>query len=89
MSFEQFAPAGGVADPFAPTGLPVEQMDTMQGLLAPDAEYFRPPLPFDNDILQSMQSLTDPSVWQDIALPGTCIEQLTVFEPYIFFTRRL
>lgn len=70
MSFEQFAPAGGVADPFAPTGLPVEQMDTMQGLLAPDAEYFRPPLPFDNDILQSMQSLTDPSVWQDIALPG-------------------
>lgn len=70
MSFEQFAPAGGVADPFAPTGLPVEQMDTMQGLLAPDADYFRPPLPFDNDILQSMQSLTDPSVWQDIALPG-------------------
>ncbi|KAK0469828.1 uncharacterized protein EV420DRAFT_69089 [Desarmillaria tabescens] len=70
MSFEQFAPAGGVADPFAPTGLPVEQMDTMQGLLAPDTEYFRPPLPFDNDILQSMQSLTDPSVWQDIALPG-------------------
>ncbi|KAG7451107.1 uncharacterized protein BT62DRAFT_926762 [Guyanagaster necrorhizus] len=70
MSFEQFAPPGGVADPFAPTGLPVEQMDTMQGLLAPDAEYFTPPLPFDNDILQSMQSLTDPSVWQDIALPG-------------------
>jgi len=33
-------------------------------------DFFQPPLPFDDHILQSMQSLSDPSGWQDITLPG-------------------
>ncbi|KAF8920252.1 hypothetical protein CPB85DRAFT_1429060 [Mucidula mucida] len=40
---------------------------SMQNFLTPDPEYFRPPLPFDDDILNSMQSLADPDSW---ALPG-------------------
>jgi hypothetical protein len=35
--------------------------------LALNMDYFQPPLAFDSEILQSMQSLTD---WQDISLPG-------------------
>jgi len=31
---------------------------------------FLTPLPFDEDILRSMQSMTEPSGWQDISLPG-------------------
>jgi len=35
------------------------------------SDYFQPPLPqFDDDILQSMQSLNDPSGWQDVPVPG-------------------
>ncbi|KAI5117668.1 hypothetical protein M0805_009701 [Coniferiporia weirii] len=31
-------------------------------------EFFHPPLPFDNDLLQSIQSMPDTSLWQD--MPG-------------------
>jgi len=33
-------------------------------------EMYQPSLPFDEDIVQSMQSMSDPNVWQDISLPG-------------------
>ncbi|GBE88352.1 hypothetical protein SCP_1301670 [Sparassis crispa] len=33
-------------------------------------EFLAPPLPFDHEMIQSMQSLTDPNIWPDIALPG-------------------
>lgn len=35
------------------------------------SDFFHPPLPFDNDIMQGMQSFTDPALWQEMtALPG-------------------
>jgi hypothetical protein len=70
-----FAPGGNVTmdssmNSFgqAATRLP-QPGDSPQNQSTP--ETFEPPLPFDNEILQSMQSYTDPSVWQDFtALPG-------------------
>jgi len=35
-----------------------------------DVAFFQPALPFDDAIMQSVQSLADPSGWQDISLPG-------------------
>jgi hypothetical protein len=66
-SFDHFVPVGGI-DPFTPNNM----------LTSPDAsnasstmgELFQPSLPFDEDIVQSMQSMSDPNAWQDISLPG-------------------
>lgn len=74
LSFDNFAPVGPI-DPyvhevagtsqsmnFAPNGL--------DGTNMMSDDFFQPPLPFDNDIMSSMQSLTDPSGWHDITLSG-------------------
>ena len=68
LSFDQFAPVGGI-DPFAPNM--VTSADASNAPLMGDM--FQPSLPFDEDIVQSMQSMTDPNVWQDISLPGNYI----------------
>jgi len=65
LSFDQFAPVGGI-DPFAPNM--VTSTDASNAPLMGDM--FQPSLPFDEDIVQSMQSMSDPNVWQDISLPG-------------------
>ena len=70
LSFDHFAPVGGF-DPYGPSGAlntaNVANLDTSMDL----SEYFQPTLPFDNDILQSVQSLSDPSGWQDMTMPRT------------------
>jgi len=66
LSFDNFAPVGGI-DPFGPnTGvtLDVPNVSSLMG------DFYQPSLPFDDDIMQSMQSMTDPNVWHDINLPG-------------------
>jgi hypothetical protein len=67
LSFDQFAPVGAI-DPFAPNGL---SMNTAaEGLgLGMSGEFFNPPLPFDPEIMQSYQSLTDPNEWNDVSFP--------------------
>lgn len=68
LSFDNFAPVGAV-DPFAPDVLIASSMDQSleDGV---DVAFFQPALPFDDAIMQSVQSLADPSGWQDISLPG-------------------
>jgi hypothetical protein len=34
-------------------------------------EYFAPPLPFDGELLHSMQNLTNSTEWEGMTLPGT------------------
>lgn len=72
LSFDAFAPVGPI-DPFAPDvagsshALHVGTDDgTGMDMMS---DFFQPPLPFDENILHSFQSLTDPSGWQDTALP--------------------
>ncbi|KAG6865902.1 hypothetical protein C0991_010735 [Blastosporella zonata] len=73
LSFESFAPVGAT-DPFAPPGsnpsnlLPLH-LDGEEGSNY-TSELFPPPLPFDDAIMHSMQSLSDPNVWHDITLPS-------------------
>lgn len=70
LSFDSFAPVGAT-DPFAPeNALNITGIDDTTGLNLM-SEFFQPPLPFDEHILQSMQSLSDPSGWQDTTLPCT------------------
>jgi hypothetical protein len=67
LSFDQFAPVGGI-DPFAPNiGAALSDPSNVPSLMG---ELFQPSLPFDDDIMQSIQSMSDPTVWQDISLPG-------------------
>jgi len=40
----------------------------MQGLNV--QEFFAPPLPFDGELLHSMQNLTTSTEWEGMALPG-------------------
>ena len=40
----------------------------MQGLQV--QEFFAPPLPFDGELLHSMQDLTNSTEWDGMALPG-------------------
>jgi hypothetical protein len=77
LSFDTFAPVGPV-DPFAPEFAGSSQVlqigaDDGNGLSIM-SDFFQPPLPFDENILQSFQSLTDPSGWQDTTLPGMYIQ---------------
>jgi len=74
LSFDNFAPIGAV-DPFVPEFAVTSQSmnfasNGSNGTNAMLTEFFQPPLPFDNDILRSMQSMTDPSVWHDDTLSG-------------------
>ena len=68
LSFDQFALVGGI-DPFVPNM--VTSTDASNAPLMGDM--FQASLPFDEDIVKSMQSMTDPNIWQDISLPGTYI----------------
>jgi hypothetical protein len=67
MSFDQFAPVSGI-DPFvtgqAPLHAGMDQNGTDLGMDIPN--FFQPPLPFDDEILQSIQSLGHQ--WTD--MPG-------------------
>ncbi|KAF8071700.1 hypothetical protein FPV67DRAFT_1482356 [Lyophyllum atratum] len=67
LSFDSFAPVGAV-DPYAP-GLAgaLHLGNTDDGGL--NMDFFQPPLPFDEAIMHSIQSLTDPGVWHDTTLP--------------------
>lgn len=76
LSFDQFAPVGGL-DPFAQNS--VSQVDGM----ATGGEFFQPPLPFDPEILQSFQSLTDPNEWSDISFPCECVFRVYVYSLFI------
>ncbi|RXW24288.1 hypothetical protein EST38_g1583 [Candolleomyces aberdarensis] len=73
-SFDNFRPAGGI-DPYAPDDAAAYVMNSNVGgnssadLLMSD--YFQPELPFDEEIVRSIQDLSDPSGWQDISIPGT------------------
>lgn len=56
------------------------------------SDFFQPPLPFDTEMLQSFQSLTDPSAWQDISLPGMLVVIVPVtlmFNHFISYFHRL
>lgn len=67
LSFDNFAPVGGI-DPFGPnTGVTLSDASNVSSLMA---DFYQPSLPFDDDIMQSMQSMSDPNVWHDINLPG-------------------
>ena len=70
LSFDQFAPVGGI-DPFAPNNnMLTSDASNASSIMG---ELFQPSLPFDEDIVQSMQSMSDPNGWQDISLPGNII----------------
>ena len=74
LSFESFAP-NGPTDPFAIETAATHAANNVDGPTVDSlmtGNFFSPPLPFDDAIVQSMQSLTDPSGWQDISLPGKC-----------------
>lgn len=43
---------------------------SMKGLNVQD--FFAPPLPFDGELLHSIQDLTNSTEWEGMALPGTC-----------------
>jgi hypothetical protein len=76
LSFDQFAPVGGINPN-------IMMVTTSDGPRSPSmGETFQPSLPFDVDvdIVQSMQSMTDPNVWQDISLPG-----MYEFQPNFLF----
>ncbi|KAF8807008.1 hypothetical protein BYT27DRAFT_7190720 [Phlegmacium glaucopus] len=69
LSFDNFAPVGAT-DPFGPDmGVMLSDVSDMSPLTMGDF-YPQPSLPFNEEILQSRQSMTDPSGWQDITLPG-------------------
>ncbi|KAF5371848.1 hypothetical protein D9615_009547 [Tricholomella constricta] len=79
LSFDSFAPVGAT-DPFAPglAGSTNSLALHIGGAGDDDAlnmmsDFFQPPLPFDEAILQSMQSLSDPTVWHDTTLPSNFI----------------
>ncbi|KAJ2922836.1 hypothetical protein H1R20_g14257, partial [Candolleomyces eurysporus] len=73
-SFDNFRPAGGI-DPYRPDDAAAYVLNPNAGgnnsadLLMSD--YFQPELPFDEEIVRSIQDLSDPSGWQDISIPGT------------------
>jgi len=72
MSFDQFAPSGGAIDPFASGDhYPLHGSSY-------DMDYISGPLP-DDDELMRMQSMTDPTMWQDVTV-STSFNWLTQFQ---------
>ncbi|KAG6918634.1 hypothetical protein DXG01_012753 [Tephrocybe rancida] len=74
LSFESFAPVMGL-DPFAPRGNGTTNslalhLGNEEGSSNLTSDFFQTSLPFDDAILNSMQSLSDPNVWHDITLPS-------------------
>lgn len=49
-----------------------------------DNNFFNPLLPFDTELLQSMQTLTDPIAWPEMIMPGELLSSIPVFS---FFRR--
>ncbi|KAF5375594.1 hypothetical protein D9757_008502 [Collybiopsis confluens] len=64
MSFEQFAPPGGAIDPFAPDNTALRGSSYDPTLM----DYLHTSIP--DDELMRLQSMTDPSMWQDVTVPG-------------------
>lgn len=87
LSFDSFAP-NGPTDPFALDAAASVAASNNADSANIDAlmagEFFQPPLPFDNHIVQSLQSLTDPTGWQDISLPGMSLSKL--YNDYLLIT---
>ena len=55
---------------------------SMQGLNV--QEFFAPPLPFDGELLHSMQNLTNSTEWEGMALPGMhCFLKVLRFPAYL------
>jgi hypothetical protein len=55
-----------------------ESPTSMEGLNV--QEFFVPPLPFDGELLHSMQNLTNSAEWEGMALPGAhCPFSVNVF----------
>ncbi|KAG6880114.1 hypothetical protein C0992_005821 [Termitomyces sp. T32_za158] len=73
LSFESFAPVGPM-DPFVPSNNGGSNSLALQigGEDGPNisSDFFQPSLPFDDAIMHSMQSMSDPNVWHDITLPS-------------------
>ncbi|KAF8986590.1 hypothetical protein BDQ17DRAFT_1436191 [Cyathus striatus] len=66
LSFDTFAPMGAT-DPYAHEVNGTSSINDLNGL---GINFFQPELPqYDNDIMQSMQSLADPSTWSDMNMP--------------------
>jgi hypothetical protein len=84
LSFDQFAPVGGI-DPFAPNMVVPLTDATNAAISMMGGDLYQSSLPFDEDIVQSMQSMSDPNVWQDISLPG---KPLNFHLRYIFFIKK-
>lgn len=72
-SFNNFRPMGGI-DPYAPDDIAAFAMNpsgiNSGAVDLSSSDFFKPELPFDNDIVRSFQDLNDPSAWQDISMPG-------------------
>jgi hypothetical protein len=75
IPFDQFAPVTGGIDPLLPLSeitrafiAPMDMNQDMQGLNMLTNDFFRPPLPFDDEILQNMRELSDP-IWGDLSAP--------------------
>ena len=77
-SFDHFAHVGGI-DPFTPD-IGVKSSEASSVIMA---ELFQPSLPFDEVIVQSMQSMTDSNEWQDISLPGILLPNH--FHPHTYY----
>ena len=83
LSFEIFAPVGSI-DPFATESAATVAMNMAQNSVASQAMnggLFQPSLPFDDTIVQSWQSLTNPDGWNDISMPGKHCLYLQIFGP--------
>lgn len=63
-------------DPSASAG------DSALGLGLHASEFFYAPLPFDRDLVESMQSLSSLSEMQDATLPGTYIYSYPLFHSH-------
>jgi hypothetical protein len=91
LSFDSFAPVGAT-DPFAPelagTSNPLNISGVDEGTGINMSNFFQPPLPFDEDILQSMQSLSDPSGWQDTTLPCMFFSFTNCYASYLIYNQR-
>lgn len=58
-------------------GSSVDSPSSMKGLHV--QEFFAPPLPFDGELLHSMQNLTNSTEWEGLALPGAHFVRIDVF----------
>jgi hypothetical protein len=67
--FDPYTSLGGGLNDFISVSTPPDSTHDGVGVTISTPDFFRTPLPFENEMLQSMQSLTGSS-WDDISLPG-------------------